>query len=184
MPAVKLNLSAPPAADRDTLPSGNSPDLELVVATAEEIEHCILLNFASWAGPLSADAYLRREQHLSTTNLLKNGGLTNWILVSKSDIGSPRTILAACETIRKQALVACKQTRKVRDSWAFGIGNVYCRNEYRGKGYAMRMMAELKKKLEFWQQDHDLTTDFTILYSDIGKVRETMASRSALLTVP
>ena len=171
MAASKRYLSAPPAADRDSLPPGDSPDLELVVATAEEIEHCILLNFASWAGPLDADAYLRREQHLSTTTLMRNGGLTNWILVSKTDRESPRTILAACESIRKRALIACKQTKEVKDSWGFGIGSVYCREEYRGKGYAVRMMAELRKNLELWQQEHDLRTDFTALYSDIGKVK-------------
>lgn len=170
MAAANRNLTEPPAIDRNTLPNGDSPDLELVVATAEEIKHCSLLNFASWAGPLSADAYLRREQRLTTTNLMKNGGQTNWILVSKNDRESPRTILAACESIRKRALVACKQTKEVKDSWGFGIGSVYCRKEYRGKGYAVRMMAELKENLECWQQEQDLRTDFTALYSDIGKV--------------
>lgn len=169
MPAARRQLSPPPAADPALLPNGDSSDLELVIATSEEVEHTILLNSVSWAGPLSADAYLRREEHLSATDLSKDGGISNWVLVSKHDHQSPRTILAACESIRKRALVASKQTGEVKDSWAFGIGSVYCRNEYRGKGYALRMMAELRKKLEFWQQEHNSKADFTVLYSDIGK---------------
>ena len=170
MPAAKLDLSAPLAADPATLPDGNSPDLELVIAGPEELQHCNLLNFASWAGPLSAEAYLRREEHLYATGLSQNGGLSSWMLVDKNDQKSPRTILAACESFRKRALVASRTAREVKDSWAFGIGSVYCREEYRGKGYAVRMMAELRKKLEYWQQKRGLRTDFSVLYSDIGKV--------------
>lgn len=40
----------------------------------------------------------------------------------------------------------------------------------RGKGYAARMMKELGTKLDTWQQEDGKRADFTVLYSDIGKV--------------
>ena len=170
MPAAKLDFSPPQAVDPATLPNGDSPDLELVIASPEELQQCILLDFTSWGGPLSAEAYLRREEHLWATDLSQNGGLSGWILVDRNDQKSPRNILAACESIRKRALVASKTAKEVKDTWAFAIGSVYCREEYRGKGYAVRMMAELRQKLEYWQQKGGLKTEFTVLYSDIGKV--------------
>ena len=51
-----------------------------------------------------------------------------------------------------------------------GIGSVFCRPEFRGKGYARRMMVELGGMLDKWQQKEGERAHFTVLYSDIGKV--------------
>ena len=50
-----------------------------------------------------------------------------------------------------------------------GIGSVFCSPEYRGKGYASRMMRELGPILNTWQTDEKKSCAFSILYSDIGK---------------
>ena len=158
------------ALERFSLPDGTSPDLELVLASPDEARECALLNKVSWSGPLSEEAYLRREDHLASIEATANGQLSGWILVSRNDTKSPRTILSACESLRKRAIVASRGG-EVKEVQAFGIASVYCRDEYRGKGYAVRMMSELRRKLETWQQQDGKTTDFTVLYSDIGKVR-------------
>ena len=58
----------------------------------------------------------------------------------------------------------------MENSVSHGIGSVFCNPEYRGRGYAQRMMAELGKKLDTWNQGQGTKTYFTVLYSDIGKV--------------
>lgn len=166
--------SAMPPTTSDSLDLTNLPDcksstLELVLATTEEWEACSHINGASWSGPLSFEAYLRREKHLSSQPLTKDGGITVWILVDSSDKHNPRRILSACETIKKPALVAYRGD-SVEDTIAHSIGSVFCRPEYRGKGYAGKMMHELGKKLEKWQQSEGKKGTFNVLYSDIGKV--------------
>ena len=169
MSPSNLDLKAPLTMDASNLPDGASPDLELVQVTPEEAKECFLLNSISWRGPLSIEAFLRREAHLASQEATVNGGLTGWILVDKRDVKSPRTVLSACESLRKRAFVA-RRGGVAKEVLAFGVGSVYCREEYRGKGYAVRMMKELSKKLESWQQEGGTKTDFSVLYSDIGKV--------------
>ena len=153
----------------NSLPSSTSPSLKLVLATPEEVEYCAVINSHSWSGPLSTEAYLRREKYLGAQSLAQDGGLSNWILIDSANDRVPRNILSACESWRKKAVVA-RQNGKVEDVVAHGIGSVYCRKEYRGKGYSARMLRELKKKLESWQQEGEKKASFNVLYSDIGKV--------------
>ena len=163
------DLRPAPAVDPSSLPDGGSPNLELAPATPEEVKECILLNSAAWRGPLSTEVFLRREAHLASQVAAVDGGLSTWILVDKNDKRSPRTVLSACESLRKRAFVA-RRGSQAEEVVVFGIGSVYCRDAYRGKGYAVRMMKELSKKLEDWQQKDGNKTHFTVLYSDIGKV--------------
>ena len=166
--------AVPINADKDLqlarLPDSNSPTIQLVQATDQELDTCAELNGASWSGPLSLEAYLRREKHLSSQALTVNGGATVWILVDTADSNQPRRILSACESLRKRALVA-RPGEGIEEIISHGIGSVYCREEYRGHGYARRMMDELGKKLEFWQQEAGNRAMFNVLFSDIGKVR-------------
>lgn len=152
-----------------SLPPGDSPDLDLVVATAEELLAQQHVNSSEWRGALSLDAYLRREEHLFQQDLTKNGGLTPWLLVHQP-AGTPdqdRVVLCGCETIKKRALVSAN--REVRDVVAHGVASVFCPAKYRGKGYAGRMIAELGERLKTWQND-ERPSLFSVLYSDIGKV--------------
>ena len=156
------------------LPSSNSPTLHLTQATPSEKRETWNLNGQQWRGSLSLAAYLRREEHLASQPLTRNGGVTYWVLVdSNVEASAPRRILASCESYRKRALVATKtQDGKVQveEVISHGIGSVFCNPEYRGSGYAGRMMIELGKNLEEWQQGKEKKSKFTVLYSDIGKV--------------
>jgi GNAT superfamily N-acetyltransferase len=91
-------------------------------------------------------------------------------------------ILCGCETIRKRALVRSPDGQ-VKDVVAYGVCSVFCREEFRGKGYAGRMMEELGKKLSSLGSSSPSTTSagghlsvvgtqrplFSVLFSDIGK---------------
>ncbi|KAJ5610956.1 hypothetical protein N7510_007675 [Penicillium lagena] len=156
------------AADVTALPPGDSPDLILVPATPEERIASLKLNSVAWAGPLDLDTYIAREDHLFSQRLTRDG-LTCWILVDRTQPEGQRTILSSCESYRKKALLA--YDGQVEDVATHGIGSVYCRPEFRGKGYAKRMLEELSRQLDTWKMEKEPRKRalFTILFSDIGK---------------
>ena len=154
------------------LPPSSSSTLALVHPTEAEKIQTWRLNGESWAGRLSIPAYIRREQHLASQPFTLNGGITYWILVDSTTPPNSREILASCESLRKRALIARANTDgsgDVEEVVSHGIGSVYCNPTLRGKGYARRMIEELADKLDTWQQPDGRKTDFTVLWSDIGK---------------
>ena len=155
------------------LPSSDSPNLALLHPTEQEKVETWKLNGSSWRGTMPLSIYLRREVHLENQAFTKDGGITFWILVDRTLAPNERPILGSCESLRKRALVA--KDGKVADVVSHGIGSVFCNPEYRRRGYAQRMMEELGKKLDTWKQEDGRRTDFTVLYSDIGKVRKILA---------
>ena len=156
------------AAEPRTLPEGESPDLILVPATPSERIASIKLNSSEWKGPLDVDSYIARENHLLQQRLTRDG-LTCWVLVDRHEPEDNRTILSACESYRKTAFLA--HGGRVEKVATHGVGSVYCRADFRGKGYAKRMMEELSVKLETWEMESEVRgrSLFTVLFSDIGK---------------
>jgi hypothetical protein len=153
-----------------SLPERNSPEIHLAVATPEEIIALQHANSEEWRGALDLPAYLRREEVLAEQTLTKDGGLTAWALVYQP-AGSDekdRQVLCGCETIKKRAFYAGPNW--VEPVTAHGICSVFCPPKHRGKGYAGRMMADLGDKLKTWQSNGQNNL-FSVLYSDIGKVR-------------
>lgn len=162
-----------------TLPHRDSPEIYLAVATPEEIIAQQRANSEEWSGALDLPAYLRREEILVDQTLTRDGGLTAWSLVYQP-AGSDekdRQVLCGCETIKKRALVAFGNT--VEAVTAHGVCSVFCPPEHRGKGYAGRMMADLGEKLRTWQSNGQDNL-FSVLYSDIGKVRQSITSEFRL----
>ncbi|UKZ53959.1 hypothetical protein TrVGV298_007763 [Trichoderma virens] len=102
--------------------------------------------------------------------LARNGGITNWILTD--DAATPqngeRPVLAACETLRKRALVR-NQDGSVHDVWAYGVASVFTLKEFRGRGYAGKMM-ELLRGYMAAQQRETGEPAFSVLFSDIGRL--------------
>ncbi|EGO58848.1 hypothetical protein NEUTE1DRAFT_78329 [Neurospora tetrasperma FGSC 2508] len=159
-----------------SLPSASSPSLTLTLAHEDERPKTWSLTHPMWGPALSHSEYLAREHFMTTLPLAKDGGLTHWIL---TDINSPqaennnqRPILSSCETLRKHAVAARHDPSSDRviltEGISHGIGSVFTDPQYRGKGYANRMMQELGKRLRTWQEE-EATTLFSVLYSDIGK---------------
>jgi hypothetical protein len=145
------------------LPPANSEHVVLVQATLEERNHQIALNGVYWRGVLSHEAYLGREKHLAAQDMVKNDGMTTWVLVDQRN-PDKRRVLCGCETFRKKALVA--HNGSIQETICHGVGSVFCPTEHRGKGYAGRMMKDLGEILKTWQTGHAL---FSVLFSDIGK---------------
>lgn len=167
--APEIKTSVPPAVDPKHQPPAQSPDLKLVPATPIEHVQTAYLNRDEWRGPLTLEQYLEREALLQSTDLSKDGRLTCWILTSESlpkNKDGSRPIFASCETFLVHGYVA--KGGKVEQVQAHGVGSVYTRPEYRGKGYGGRMMADLGKRLETWQQLGDSINPFSALWSDIG----------------
>ena len=158
----------------DDLPSRDSPTLSLLHPTKEEQALIWKLNGEIWRGPLSPEAYVRRELHLSNQVLTRDGGMTCWVLVdvakSNPSSSTPRAVLASCESYRKRALVA-RSGGDFKEVISHGIGSVFTNPRYRGRGYGARMMKELGTMLDLWQQKEGAKATFTVLYSDISKVR-------------
>lgn len=154
-------------ASTSALPDLNAPELILTQPTQQEQEQVWALNFEAWAGALSQKDYLEREHYLMTVPLAKNGGVTHWILVDKNAIPDQRRIFGSCETLLKPALITDRDGNVV-DCIAHGVGSVFCDPQYRGRGYAGRMMVELGKKLRIHQVEETLCA-FSVLWSDIGK---------------
>ncbi|KIW98301.1 uncharacterized protein Z519_01885 [Cladophialophora bantiana CBS 173.52] len=169
-PNPNITASKPPAVDPVSQPTAQSPDLRLVPATPLEYVQTAYLNAEEWQGPLSMDQYLEREVILQAVDLTKAGRITGWILTSETlpaNVDGSRPILACCESLLVHAYVA--RDGEVEKIQAHGIASVYTRPEYRGKGYAGRMMAELGKRLESWQASAGARNPFSVLYSDIGQ---------------
>lgn len=160
----------PSPVDSASLPPSQSTDVVLVPASGPEYVQTAYLNGVEWKGPLNMDQYLEREIELQSVSLTKDGRITGWILTSNAlspNSDGTRPILASCESIAMSAYVArAGQVHKVQ---VHGIASVYTRPEHRGKGYAGRLMADLGKRLESWQQIDDQQNSFSVLYSDIGQ---------------
>jgi len=159
-----------PSATFDNLPDSKSPDLILIHPTPEERLATWNLNFSSWGGALSREAYLEREQYMMTVSLTRDGGLTHWILVDKNEEPKKRHILGTCESIRKRAFI--NKDGKVSEVITHCVGSVFCNPQYRGRKYASRMMVELGEKLRTFQTDTSVKgrekCEFTVLWSDVG----------------
>ena len=156
----------------NNLPDCSSSTLRLVEATEAEKLDGFKSNAVAWRGQFDDDTYVRREYHLGDQTLTRNGGITYWILVDSAAApaaGAPRKILSSCESLRKRALIA-RADGRVGEVVTHGIGSVFCKPAHRRRGYARRMLTELAKKLDTWGQEGDRRTEFTVLFSDIGRV--------------
>ncbi|KAF9883427.1 hypothetical protein FE257_003468 [Aspergillus nanangensis] len=153
--------------DNAALLPGDSPELTLLAASPKERVESIKLNSTAWKGPLDPDSYLAREDHLYRQPLTRDG-LICWLLVDRREPEGQRTILSSCETYKKKAWLA--HDGELSDTIAYGVGSVYCRPEFRGQGYAKRMLQELTIKMDEWQMEKAANrTLFSVLFSDIGK---------------
>jgi GNAT superfamily N-acetyltransferase len=164
-----VNTTAPAPLPPLELPASSSSSILLVPATLLERYQCWHINSHSWRGPLSATQYVSREAFLERQLLTQEGNITYWVLTDTClphGKDGARPILASCETLRKEGYLASHG--RLEKVVTHGIGSVFCRPEYRGRGYASRMMTELENRLETWQQPKGSGASFSMLWSDIG----------------
>ncbi|KAI0834117.1 hypothetical protein F5Y06DRAFT_300997 [Hypoxylon sp. FL0890] len=154
-----------------TLPEARAPTLVLTHPTDTERRRTWTLNHREWGGALTLEEYLKREPYLMDVPLSRNGGMTHWILTDSSwspEKGGDRPVLASCESIRKRVMVAAPHDTTVSEGIGHGIGSVFTYPEFRGKGYAGRMLSELGSTLRKWQTG-DQGSVCSALWSDIGR---------------
>lgn len=120
------------------------------------------LNGEAWAAPLELDAYVNREGYLSEQALTKDGRCIYWILAHKDD---GTHVVASCESTKKTVFIAGKGTG-VNDgfveSTGIAIASVYTNPKYRRLGMAAYMLRKLQEQI-------DMESECSVLYSDIGK---------------
>ncbi|KAH0526633.1 hypothetical protein TsFJ059_009934 [Trichoderma semiorbis] len=159
------------SASASSLPSSSSPTIILTNPTHQERTRTWLYNQTEWGNSLTVPDYLEREEYLLSIPLARNGGITNWILTDSAaaPVNGERPVLAACETLRKRALVRNRDDGSVHDVWAYGIASVFTHKEFRGRGYAGKMI-ELLRGYMAAQQREIGEPAFSVLFSDIGRV--------------
>ncbi|PGH33229.1 hypothetical protein GX50_03991 [[Emmonsia] crescens] len=152
-----------------SMPPSDSAVLTLVIPTPAERIECLKANGLEWKGILDSDQYIQRENHLMSQDMTKDGAMTLWILVDRHLPPDNRPILSSCESFGKRAWLA--YDGKVEQIIAHSVGSVFSKPEFRRRGYAGRMITELAKKLDTWQQEDSVRKRgvFSVLYSDIGK---------------
>ncbi|EFX05759.1 hypothetical protein CMQ_3828 [Grosmannia clavigera kw1407] len=160
-------------SSNEKLKASSDPTLVLTHPTAAERERIWTQTHGMWGSALSLEQYVAREAFLTTAPLASDGGITHWILTDSTELPDRRPILSSCESLRKPAAVSSTSTGTavVTDGMAHGVGSVFTDPQFRGQGYAGRMLTELGPRLKDWQAGGDNTHRplFSILYSDIGK---------------
>lgn len=161
----------------DTLLSSDDPALVLATPTPEERRQVWVQTHAMWGTALTLDDYVDREAYLTTVPVARDSGISHWILTDGRQAANARPILSSCESLRKHAMAAFGSSTDaslgVVDGAAHGIASVFTDPQYRGQGYAGRMLRELGKRLSTWQVEVSPWTPptalFSVLFSDIGK---------------
>ncbi|KAI4662670.1 uncharacterized protein J4E79_003979 [Alternaria viburni] len=152
---------------REDLPPSDSPHLVLRHPTEEECTTISINTSIEWKDSLSLAQYLKEGQWLATVPLARDGGMTTWILVHQDQGPGERRILCSCESFSKRSLTS-DTSGIISENIVHGVASVFSPSEYRGRGYAARMMRELARTLHTWQAEGQPCVGST-LYSDIGK---------------
>ena len=93
--------------------------------------------------------------------------MTLWVLVDKNTTPDKRPILCSCKTSRKHTLIGDTEGNATKVI-LHGVASLFCDPEYRGRGYARRMMRELAEVIQTWQTESTKCVG-SVLYSDTGK---------------
>ncbi|KAL3467384.1 hypothetical protein BJX64DRAFT_248532 [Aspergillus heterothallicus] len=150
----------------DNLPDSTSPNLQLSHPTETESSRIGDQTSNDWKDALTVPQYLEECAHLLTVPLARNNGITQWVLVDKSQPVEERIVLASCESFLKKALIS-GANGKVEEVIVHGIAGVYCESKLRKRGYASRLLKELSRTLPTWRADTGTRCVASVLYSDI-----------------
>ncbi|KAI1011063.1 hypothetical protein LB504_002448 [Fusarium proliferatum] len=154
-------------ASTEALPPVTSPSLILTNPTSSERELIWKGTQPHWGAALSMEDYIAREYDNLEAPLARDGGVTSWILTDGDKEPGERPLLSSCETYNKRAFVRTKDG-KARDGTAHGVASVFTFPEYRGKGYARKMLSLIADELKSRQQKNEGAADFSVLWSDVG----------------
>jgi GNAT superfamily N-acetyltransferase len=159
------SAGSPPVSQ---LPDSHSQTLHLSHPTASERRSILRSNAAEWRYTLTVEDYVEISMVLADNPEANFAGFTEWILVEGSHNPNQRHILASCETYVKRAWVNDPEGG-FKEVIVHGIASVFCDPQYRGRGYAKRMLRELGLVLRTWKTDDHTECVGSVLWSDIGK---------------
>ena len=111
---------------------------------------------------MSLSAYVARETHLSAQALTNDGLCKYWVVHPASD---PDTIIAACESARKDVLIWDRDAG-FRRATGYAIASVFTNPSYRRLGMASFLLRELQ---EWFDGPGRGDAECSALYSDIGR---------------
>ncbi|OUT23804.1 hypothetical protein CAS74_000174 [Pichia kudriavzevii] len=124
------------------------------------IEACQAANYKTWGQPFTLKQYQYRDWLNYSTDYDKLG-VNDHYFILKNDKGA---VVSACEVIMRDSVVKTKDgLQKARTGT---IGSVYTPHEYRGQGYASKLLTELSKHLDTKYLSNEW--DCCLLYSEIG----------------
>jgi GNAT superfamily N-acetyltransferase len=150
------------------LPDALSRNLGLSHPTDDENTSIWELTAEAWKDALTVPQYLEESVYLVTIPLAKDGGMTQWILVDTTLPPNTRLILASCETFRKRSLISDPEGN-VTQTLTHGIASLFVAPELQRRGYATRLLKELRSVLPGWQAEKTRPVTGSVLFSDIGK---------------
>ncbi|KAL1900790.1 hypothetical protein Cpir12675_000804 [Ceratocystis pirilliformis] len=105
--------------------------IAIVLASPAQRHAAWSLNSTHWRGPLTSQAFIGREAHLSQTALASGDGGLYFVAVPKDSVESKGghadenvepVVYAICTALRKRVLVRC-QGCAVEEATAYGIGS-------------------------------------------------------------
>jgi hypothetical protein len=158
------------------LPAWDSSTLALLPPTDDERITQWSLCAKTWGGSDEIEEFVEGERRLAT-QLGLGSGIFHWILVDTAEDvrpGQQRTILSSLETLRRNAVYSFDDngSRKVKDTTCYGVAAVHCPKEYRGNGYARRLITEVGRLLRADTPNFGVSEcHFSVLYSGVGAVR-------------
>ncbi|KAG8737337.1 hypothetical protein FRC12_017188 [Ceratobasidium sp. 428] len=100
------------------------------------------LRSLAWAKWLGSEGYVRKCEAWDSLEHANGGKLITWVLVTAED---PETlgILSTCATYRRDILLLSPNETRSNTSTGYAVAGVFTPPQYRGKGYARRMMGLL-----------------------------------------
>lgn len=151
-----------------SLPDVSSPSVVLLQANPQQQQSSWRANQTTWAPSLTLQQHIERETYFLDAPLNRNGGLTPWILSDTSLAEEDRPLLSSLETIRKPAIYRDPKDGLVKDVTSYGVASVFTLKEYRGRGYASKLVELMGSELASRQAASPGAAQFSFLYSDIG----------------
>lgn len=112
-------------------------------ATAEQLLECYILAGRAWGSYLDEDEIIRREQHLRTQALAREGGCRTWCLYRRDD---HTQVLSTCSVIRRDLLL--NDTEDVNEAKGYCINSVVTALLYRGHGLASYLLQNVAQWLD------------------------------------
>lgn len=155
-----------------------------------EIQRSHSQNYIEWGrGGLSLKNYLKREQHLCNQTISRGGNSKYWtyeVFVPNQTSSDPTdgkwVSVSCCESLTRPALYKVAG-KPVRTTVIHAIGAVFTPAEYRGKGYAKKLVDYVSKMFDQrhgvfgplydqLESDLDFQNSSSALWSDVGRYYE------------